>query len=138
MFMEEQITRGVLARRARVHAETIRFYEKKGLLRPQSRSAAGYRQYSTEAVARLRFIKGAQELGFTLAEISELLALRAEPKEENSRVKQLTREKLEMIQKKIRNLQRMKRALTEIAQACDGHGTVEECPIIAAMEGDKK
>jgi MerR family copper efflux transcriptional regulator len=136
MIMENRLTRGVLARQAKVHAETIRFYEQKGLLAPPTRSAANYREYSSEVVSRVRFIKRAQELGFTLAEISDLLALRAEPKGGNVRVKQLANEKLSIIKKKIRDLQSMKRTLAELAEACDGQGSVANCPIIAAMEGD--
>ena len=135
MIMEKPLTRGALARQANVHSETIRFYEQKGLLIPPARSAANYRKYSSDVVSRVRFIKRAQELGFTLAEISDLLALRAKPDGENLRVKRLAHEKLSVIKKKIQDLQRMKRALTELSEACDGRGSVANCPIIAAMEG---
>jgi MerR family copper efflux transcriptional regulator len=132
-----RITRGALAREAGVHAETIRFYEEKGLLALPPRSAAGYREYGPEVAARVRFIKRAQAVGFTLTEITDLLALRAKPRRDNRQVKELANEKLRLIDEKLRDLRAMRQALAKVAAACDGRGSVAECPIIAAMEGDR-
>jgi MerR family transcriptional regulator, copper efflux regulator len=136
MIMENpSITRGVLAREAGVHAETVRFYEKRGLLEKPKRSLSNYREYPSETVIRIRFIKRAQELGFTLNEIGELLALRTNPERTNSDVKSLACEKLKVIEQKIRDLQMMRKILADLTAACDGRGSVANCPIIAAMEG---
>lgn len=136
MIMENpSLTRGVLAREAGVHAETVRFYEKRGLLEEPERSLSNYREYPAETVLRLRFIKRAQELGFTLKEIGELLGLRANPQGTNRDVKSLASDKLKVIEQKIRDLQRMRKILANLTTACDGRGSVANCPIIAAMEG---
>jgi Hg(II)-responsive transcriptional regulator len=128
------LTTGALAREAGVHLETIRFYEKRGLVPEPARNASGYRQYTADAVQRVRFIKRAQELGFTLEEIGELLELRAHPNGRNARVRRLADLKLETVDAKIRDLQRMRKELRALTSACDGRGTVASCPIIAAIE----
>ena len=133
----QTFTRGSLAQVAGVNLETIRFYETKGLLPFPERNASGYRQYDASDAQRLRFIKRAQDLGFTLREIKELLSLRALPKGSNQAVKQLAEEKIEAIAAKIRDLKQMKQALIKISAECDGHGTTSECPILQAMEGAK-
>lgn len=138
MVTSQRLTRGSLAREAGVHGETIRFYEKRGLLREPARSAAGYREYSPEIIQRVRFIKRAQELGFTLTEVQELLALKANRRGGSGAVKALAHEKLTLIEQKIRDLKRMKAALGSLVEACDGKGPVAECPIIAAMEDESK
>ncbi len=129
------LTRSGLAREAGVNLETIRFYENKGLLPAPERNASGYRQYDEADAQRLVFIRRAQNLGFTLREIKELLSLRALPKKSNLAVKQLAEQKIEAITAKIRDLKQMKQALEAISSACDGHGTTSECPILQAMEG---
>jgi Hg(II)-responsive transcriptional regulator len=131
------LTIGALAGRSGVHLETIRYYENRGLIPKPARSASGYRQYPSATVDRVRFIKRAQELGFTLAEIHELLAMRARPSGPNSRVRRLALEKLAVIDSKIRDLNRMREALQTLTAACDGQGIVAECPIIGAMEEDQ-
>ena len=128
------LTRGLLAREGGVHGETIRFYEKKGLLKEPERTAAGYRHYPPDTVQRVRFIKRSQELGFTLAEIGELLRLRAKPQGRSGAVKRLASEKLRVIDEKITDLQRMRQALGKITAECDGVGPVSHCPILTAME----
>ena len=131
----EFLTTGALATEAGVNLETVHFYERSGLLKKPKRTAAGYRQYPRADVARLRFIKRAQELGFSLKEIAELLSLRAAPSRSRSRVKRLTEDKLAVIDGKIRDLERMRATLASVSAACDGHGTVADCPIINALEG---
>lgn len=138
MNSKRLLSRGRLASEAHVHSETIRFYEKRGLLSEPMRSAAGYREYQPEIVHRVRFIKRAQELGFTLNEVQELLALKANRRRGSAAVKALAHEKLTLIEQKIRDLQRMKVVLGRLVEACDGRGPVAECPIIAAMEEDPK
>ena len=128
------LTRGLLARQAGVHAETIRFYENKGLLMEPERTAAGYRKYPLDAVQRVLFIKRSQDLGFTLSEIGELLQLRAKPKGRSGAVKRLAAEKLKVIENKISDLERMRDALSKLTAECDGIGPVSECPILSAIE----
>ncbi|HEY8899100.1 MAG TPA: MerR family DNA-binding protein [Chthoniobacterales bacterium] len=131
------LTTGALAAEAGVNLETVRFYERSGLLKKPRRTAAGYRQYPSADVVRLRFIKRAQELGFSLKEIAELLSLRAAPARNRSRVKRLAVDKLTVIEGKIRDLMRMRDTLASVSSACDGRGSVVDCPIITALENDQ-
>jgi MerR family mercuric resistance operon transcriptional regulator len=105
------ITIGQLARKGRVNVETIRYYERRGLIPEPPRRESGYRQYSQDAVARIHFIKRAKELGFSLKEISELLFLRVDPYTTCGDVKKRAEVKIADIEEKIRDLQRMKEAL---------------------------
>jgi Hg(II)-responsive transcriptional regulator len=125
---------GQLAREAEVNVETIRYYERMGLLPVPPRRESGYREYSKDDLSRIRFIKRAQDLGFSLKEIAELLDLRAVPHADNARVKKLAVEKVADIERRIRDLERMRESLRHIAGTCDGSGTVEECPILRAIE----
>jgi len=133
----EKMTRGDVAERANVSRETVRYYEKRGLIPKPSRTAAGYRQYTSEHVTRIRFVKRAQELGFTLTEIGELLSLRADPAVDSSEVKQQAKAKVAEVEKKIRNLRRIKEALTSLIASCGGSEPTADCPIIEAMQGDE-
>lgn len=117
--MTHLLTRGQLAREGRVNLATIRYYERRGLLRHRGRSPGGYHQYDQASVRRLRFINRAQELGFTLREIDELLELRLDSTTVCHDVEQRTRAKLTDMQQKIRDLQRMKRAPEQLAAACE-------------------
>ena len=126
------ITIGGLARATGVGVETIRFYEREGLLSEPPRNESGYRQYRPDAVERLGFIRRAKVLGFSLGEIRELLGL-AEPTGERARVKALTEHKLAEIERRIDELRRMRRALSELDRQCSGHGPVNGCPIIEAL-----
>lgn len=128
------LTIGQVARQAGVGVETVRFYERQGLVEEPDRRASGYRQYGGAVVARLRFIRRAKELGFTLKEIGELLALRVEPATTAADVKRRAEEKLADIEERIRTLRRMKKALTALTAACSGRGSTEECPILRAIE----
>ena len=123
---------GRLARASGVGVETIRFYEREGLLAPPPRTAAGYRQYDAEAVERLGFIRRAKQLGFSLEEIRELLGL-AEAHGDRARVKALAEHKLAEIERRIDELRRMRAALAELNRQCSGRGPVEGCPIIEAL-----
>jgi MerR family mercuric resistance operon transcriptional regulator len=131
------LTRGQLARICGVGPETIRFYERRGLIPEAPRSSAGYRRFGEDSVKRLRFIRRAKSLGFSLPEISELLALQDEPGGDRARVKQITESKLREIETKISDLESMRAALSELAEQCSGHGPVSGCPIIETLaDGD--
>lgn len=130
------MTIGQMARAAGAGVETIRFYEREGLLEHPARSASGYRKYPPEAVARLRLIRQAKELGFSLNEIKELLALRVAPGRSCSDVRARTERKIADIDQRITALKRMKAALTRLAAACSGRGPTSECPILEALESE--
>lgn len=131
------LTIGQLAKSAGVGVETVRFYERKGLLAEPNRRPSGYRQYGEEVVNRLRFIKRAKELGFTLSEIKDLLSLRLDPTTTCADVKQRAEEKIDDIEAKIRTLRRMKNALMKVTKACSGRGGTSECPILEALDKDR-
>ena len=128
------LTIGKVAKESGVGIETVRFYEREGLLEQPARKLSGYRQYDPEAIARLRFIKQAQRLGFTLREVKELLALKLDPTATRKQVKAQAVAKVADIDQRIADLKRMKKALVPLIQACDGKGTLEGCPILDAIE----
>jgi MerR family mercuric resistance operon transcriptional regulator len=127
------LTIGQLAKHAGVGVETVRFYERKGLLDEPPRRESGYRQYALEVVARLQFIRRAKELGFSLKEIGDLLSLRVDPASTCDEVKSRAEAKITDIDTKLRDLQRMKAALVTLAAACNGSGPISQCPILDAM-----
>ena len=129
---------GQLAKEASVNVETIRFYERKGLIPEPPRRESGYRQYTKNEVARIKFIKRAQELGFTLKEIAELLALRVDPQTTCAEVKEQAEMKIVQIEEKLRSLEKMKAALVKLAAECDGTGPSSACPILEYLEIDRK
>ncbi len=129
------ITIGQLARRAGSDVETIRYYERRGLLPPPPRAGNGYRRYPPDAVGQLRFIRRAKTLGFTLAEIQELLSLRRTG-EDRAAVKQLARDRLADLDARLADLQRMRNALADLDRRCSGEGPVTGCPIIDALNED--
>jgi Hg(II)-responsive transcriptional regulator len=124
---------GELAERAGVSVQTIRYYEGRGLIPEPSRTRSGYRRYGESDVPRLRFIRRAQELGFTLAEIGELLALRVDPTTTPDDVRQRAREKIEDTEVKIRELQRIKSALEHLVHGCEAEETTADCPFLDAL-----
>ena len=126
-----------VAKQAEVNLETIRFYERQGLLPKPPRTASGYRTFSPETVRRVQFIKRTQELGFSLKEIKELLALRLDPGTTCADVRGRAEEKVADIEQKIRDLRRMKNTLTELAVACPGRGATSACPILDSLDGGK-
>ena len=127
---------GDLARLAGVNSQTLRYYERRKLLSKPNRTEAGYRLYDDEAVRRIRFIKKAQYLGFTLEEILDLLTLRADPDTPCIEVRNRAVRKIDRVGDKIRELQRIKRALTKVAAQCTGRGPVSDCPILEALEAE--
>ena len=128
---------GELARAADVGVETIRYYERRGLLARPPRRASGYRQYPPQAVHRVRFIRRAQALGFTLREIEELLALRVDDERSCADVRALARAKLEDIERRVDELQQMGRALERVARRCRGRGPTSECPILEVLDDEE-
>lgn len=127
---------GALARAAGLPAATLRYYEQLGLITPQTRTEANYREYGAESLTRLRFIRRAQALGFTLHEIGELLSLHAQPEADSASVKALAQARLADIDQKIADLTRMRTGLTTLTQRCPGHGDTRHCPILAALIDD--
>ena len=125
---------GKVARRADVGIETIRFYEREGLIDEPPRGSSGYRHYPGSVVPRLLFIKQAKSLGFTLREIKELLSLRLDPETTCADVKQRTEVKIGDIEEKICSLQRMKKALVKLTESCSGSGPAADCPILDALD----
>jgi len=123
---------GDVAMRAGVNLQTIRYYEREGLLPSPPRLASGYRAFPEGAVLRVRFIKRAQELGFSLGEIRDLLSLPG--KSGAQQVRARTKAKIADIEEKIRTLEAMKDALTALADRCPGCGPLSECPILDALE----
>ncbi len=128
------LTIGKLARATGVGIETIRFYERSGLLPPPRRRESGYREYGEEDVRRLQFIRRAKSLGFSLREIKELLELRTSPETTCDDVRQRAEKKIATIEQKIAELQRVKQALQELAASCVGSGPQGECPILEALD----
>ncbi|WP_322629887.1 heavy metal-responsive transcriptional regulator [Halothiobacillus sp.] len=136
--MDANISIGALAQKAGVATETLRYYERLGLIAPKRRTAANYRVYDTTTTHRLTFIRQAQSLGFSLTEISELLALHGRPMADMAEVKQLTETKIADIDQKITHLQRIKSGLEAINTLCPGHGPTTECPILNALINEDK
>jgi MerR family copper efflux transcriptional regulator len=128
------MTVGQLARRAGVGVQTVRYYERRHLLPTAARRASGYREFGPAALERLRFIRRAQELGFTLSEIAELLALRLDPHTTAAEVKARAGQKIDEIDGKIRDLERIRHALTHLAGHCrGGRGPTGDCPLLEAL-----
>lgn len=125
-----KLSTGQLAKSANVNIETVRYYERLGLLPEPKRRESGYREYSREDLSRLRFIKRAQELGFTLKEIAELLALRVDAKASCREVKKQAEAKISNIEEKILALKKMKAALGKLAASCKGHEPRQDCPLL--------
>ncbi|GMR13547.1 MAG: Zn(2+)-responsive transcriptional regulator [Gemmatimonadota bacterium] len=134
MAADPGLTIGALADAAGVGRETVRFYERKGLLADPPRTDSGYRSYPPESVERLRFIRRAQGLGFTLEEISELLALRVDEVAACGTVEARAREKLAKVAQKLTELRRMKRALERLVDACEAREPTSDCPILEELE----
>lgn len=133
-----QLTVGNLAKRASVNLETIRYYEREGLLPEPPRTASGYRIYSPDAIRRVRFIKHAQELGFSLRETRELLALRVDSKTTCAEVREKAQAKIAAVEDKLGSLQAIRKALLRLTSACTGRGLVSECPILDSIDSERE
>lgn len=130
------LTIGRTARIAKIGIPTVRFYERAGLLPKPARSASNYRLYPDEVIARIRFIRRAQQLGFTLKEIRDLLSLRASRRTSCAEVRSRARVKIADIEKRIRSLRQMSRALAKLAEECDVHPKTDECPLLNHLESE--
>lgn len=131
------ISIGPLARSAGVGVDTVRYYEREGLLPRPRRSASGYRSYTQETVARLQFIRRAKDLGFSLEDIRDLLALSTDREHGVLGVRQRAESRLADVDRRLRELRRVQRGLKQLIDACPGHGPLDTCPILAAL-GDQE
>ena len=129
---------GEVASQSDVGVETIRYYEREGLLAEPKRKPSGYRQYDESVVARLRFIRRTKELGFTLAEIKEFLGLWFDANTRCEHVRHRAGLKISDIEEKIRTLQKMKRSLKKIISECAGKDSVDDCPLLEGIEGSSR
>lgn len=128
------MTIGALAEAAGVNVPTVRYYERRGIIPRPPRTSSGYRRYDQAFLDRIRFIRRAQELGFTLEEIGDLLALRVDDRRACSIVEEATRAKLADVQAKIRDLQRLRNVLNRLVRSCQEREPTNECPILAVLE----
>jgi len=126
---------GQLATRAGVAIDTVRYYERQGLLAPASRLTSGYRRYGSMEFKRLRFIRRAKTLGFTLDDIHGLLALSDE--QDVAKVKHAAQTRLTDIEQRIAELERMRSGLHTLIAACPGHGRAEACPILHSLSQEQ-
>lgn len=126
---------GQLAEKAGVGIDTVRYYERAGLLPEPPRRPSGYREYPPQAVARLRFIRRAKALGFTLEEISGLLRL-SDHRADVKSIKRLAQTRLAEVERKLRELERVRDGLRQLIEACPGHGEPGACPILSALNGE--
>lgn len=126
-------TTGSVARGAGVGVETIRFYEREGLIGKPPRTPSGYRQYPEDVIERVRFIQRAKDLGFSLAEIRELLALSVRPGSECDDVRLRAEAKIADIEARMRDLDAMRRVLAELTRACATGKPTSECPILECL-----
>lgn len=130
------LTIGELASQTGVSKVAIRYYERFGLIPKAIRQTSGYRSYPKTIVARIRFIKNAKSVGFTLDEIAELLTLQEHEKATSQQIKSHTLTKLNIIQEKILSLQKMEQALEQLTASCDGKVPLHQCPILEKLYGE--
>lgn len=128
---------GTLARRAEVASDTVRYYERQGLLPAPVRLASGYRDYDEADVSRLRFIRRAKALGFTLGEIGELLDLSSRREADMAGMKSAAEQKLADVDARLAELQRIREGLQALVASCPGHGALAHCPILDALSGEQ-
>ena len=133
LSLPESFTISDAAKSAGLGIETVRYYEREGLLREPPRTASGYRQYNDDDVRRLAFIRRAKTLGFSLREIRELLGLTEQRAASAREVKELASAKLEHVREQIRDLQKIERALHGLVEECTGVGPASRCPILNAI-----
>jgi MerR family mercuric resistance operon transcriptional regulator len=132
--VSNDLTIGIVAKRSGVNVETIRYYQRRHLLHKPSRPPDGYRHYSLDTVRRVRFIKRAQTLGFTLEEVGGLLGL--DEKKACAETREIAAQKLRLIEEKISDLSRIKKALARLVRACDASPIGQPCPIINLLIQD--
>ena len=127
---------GELAHAAGVRIDTVRYYERQGLLPPPMRLLSGYRFYAPSDVARLRFVRRAKALGFTLPEIRDLLALSSRREDDMGDLKAVALAQLADVERRLAELSRVRDGLQTLIASCPGHGGLEQCPILNALAQD--
>ena len=132
--MNAALTIGQVAKQTGLTVETVRFYEKKGLILTPERSESGYRQYSSDTLKRLRFILRAKEVGFTLNDIAELLDLRRKPGTTCTDIKLRALAKMEDIDQKMKDLKNIHDSLSQLVLRCSGRGKLSDCPILESLD----
>jgi MerR family mercuric resistance operon transcriptional regulator len=134
----KDLTIGQLARRAQVKVETVRYYERRGLIPEPPRLESGYRQYPQDAIARIQFIKRAKGLGFSLREILNLFVLRRDPHTTCNDIKKRAETKIKDVEAKIEDLQKIETALARVVASCNGYGPTSDCPILEALDNEEE
>ena len=132
------LTIGKVAKQAGVNVNTLRYYERQGVLAKPVRNGSNYRVYPEDTVLRVRFVKRAQELGFSLAEIKELLNLRISEEASCGDVRDQAQSKIQDLDGRISSLRAMRRVLSKLVAQCSGEGPVSECPILEALDAEKR
>lgn len=132
--MNAALTIGQVARKTGLTVETVRFYEKKGLILTPERSESGYRQYSPDTLKRLNFILRAKEVGFTLNDIAELLDLRRKPGTTCTDIKLRALGKMEDIEHKMKDLEKIHESLSQLVLRCTDTGKLSDCPILESLD----
>lgn len=138
MDAARHLTIGQLAQRVRLAPETLRHYERLGLIEPSRRSESNYRLYDTQALPRLRFIRRAQTLGFSLPEIRQLLELHRQEDGDMGQVRGIAEQRLRQIDERMADLQRLRAGLQQLIESCPGHGALAQCPILASLCSDEE
>lgn len=133
VFFMKELKIGEVAKLTGIGIETIRFYERTGLLDEPDRRPSGYRQYDQSVIARLQFIRRSKELGFTLSEISELLGLWFDTETKCCDVRQKAQQKIEEIEEKVKTLNSMKRSLKKLIEQCQQRGSLDDCPLLEGL-----
>lgn len=133
-----RLTIGEVAKQAQVRIETLRYYERMGLVAPPPRNGSNYRLYPEETVRRVQFIKRAQQLGFSLKEIAELLALRAAPTTSCTDIRERAVVKLHDIEAKMQDLHAMKTVLSKLVVACTKNSPIADCPILESLDVEER
>jgi MerR family mercuric resistance operon transcriptional regulator/MerR family gold-responsive transcriptional activator of gol and ges genes len=136
--MDSELTIGKLAKLVGINIQTVRYYERRSLLSPMAKRPSGYRLYGEDAIRRLRFIKNAQTLGFTLHEIAELLNLRVSSLARCGDVQRTAQTKLVQVEAKVTDLRALARALQGLIQACRAGQPTDRCPILKSLEDEAK
>lgn len=133
----DSLTISQVAKRGGVNIQTIRYYERQGLLSAKSRTAAAYRIFSAESVRRIRFIKRAQELGFSLKEIKGLLSLRLDAHTTQADIRKQAQAKIADVEQKILHLEAIHASLLRMAENCSGCGSLKDCPILESLDKEE-
>ena len=128
---------GEVAALAGVPVATVRYYERRGLMAEAERTPSGYRQYDADAARRLRFIKHAQELGFSLGEVQQMLALQTDDPASCARAQTVTRERIRAVRERLVELERLEGTLQDLVGGCERHEPTAHCPILAVLHDEE-